>query len=103
MDVERTLFLVDDDPDLCALMAEFFEEQGYHTEVAHNGHEALARLQQGRYDLVILDVMLPGIDGFDVLKKVRATSAVPIIMLTARTSRADRISGLNLGADDYLP
>ena len=103
MDEARKLFLVDDDPDLCALMGDFFAEHGYRTEIAHDGLDALARLKEAVYDLAILDVMLPGIDGFDVLRRVRATSTVPIIMLTARTSRADRISGLNLGADDYLP
>lgn len=103
MDEAPTLILVDDDPGLCSLMADFFAEHGYRTEIAHNGREALTQLYRGHYDLAILDVMLPGIDGFEVLQQVRAASALPIIMLTACTSRADRISGLNLGADDYLP
>ena len=103
VDAAPTLFIVDDDLDLCALMTDFFVQHGYRTECSHNGRDALARLLAGKHDLVILDVMLPVIDGFDILRQIRKTSVVPIIMLTARTSGADRVSGLNSGADDYLP
>ncbi len=102
MDALPTLLLVDDDLDLCALMTEFFVQHGYRTECSHNGRDALARLLAAEYDLVILDVMLPVINGLEILRQTRKASLVPIIMLTARTSRADRVNGLNSGADDYL-
>src|SRR5712691_1763565 len=99
---ERIL-LVDDDSDLCALMADFFSEHGFVLEAAHDGRSGLARALEPGYDLVILDVMLPGLDGFEVLHQLRRRSSVPVIMLTARTEQRDRIAGLDAGADDYLP
>ena len=99
---ERIL-LVDDDSDLCALMADFFSEHGFALEAAHDGRSGLARALEPGYDLVILDVMLPVLDGFEVLAQIRRRSSVPVIMLTARTGQPDRIAGLNAGADDYLP
>lgn len=103
MDAEHTLLLVEDDRELCALMADFFGQHGYRTEAAHNGRDALARLTDRGFNLIILDVMMPVLDGFEVLEQIRKRSAVPVIMLTARTSAVDRVSGLNSGADDYLP
>ena len=103
MDAQRSLLLVDDDLELCALMSDFFTQQGYRTEAAHDGRDALVRLAGGGYDLIILDVMMPVLDGFEVLQQVRKRSTVPVIMLTARTAGADRVNGLNSGADDYLP
>jgi two-component system response regulator CpxR len=99
----RTLLLVDDDLDLCALMADYFAEHGYRTRAAHDGWDALACVARGGFDLLILDVMLPVLDGFEILRQVRKRSTLPVIMLTARTSGADRVNGLNSGADDYLP
>jgi two-component system response regulator CpxR len=83
-------------------MEEFFAAHQLVLYTAHNGEEGLSRALDGNYDLVILDVMLPVMDGFEVLRQIRRRSAVPVIMLTARTEHDDRISGLNLGADDYL-
>jgi two-component system response regulator CpxR len=98
----RSILLIDDDTSLCSLMREFFLENGFQIDAAHQGDRGLARALEHPYDLVILDVMLPGIDGFEVLKQLRWRSSVPVILLTARTDQQDRIAGLNAGADDYL-
>jgi two-component system, OmpR family, response regulator CpxR len=104
MQVEMAhVLLAEDDTELCALMGDYFTPHGFTLEAVHNGREALRRALQGGFDLLILDVMMPVLDGFEVLRQVRKRSAVPVIMLTARTSQADRIDGLNAGADDYLP
>lgn len=94
---------MDDDTDLCALMADFFSQHEFAIEAVHDGPCGLARALEGQYDLVILDVMLPVLDGFELLKQIRRRSSVPVILLTARTAQTDRIAGLNAGADDYLP
>lgn len=98
-----SLLLVDDDVDLCTLMAEYFARQTYSVECVHNGRDGLIRVLERQYDLVILDVMLPVLDGFEVLRQIRKRSTVPVIMLTARSRERDRIAGLDIGADDYLP
>jgi two-component system response regulator CpxR len=100
---EASILIVEDDAELCALMRDFFGSTGFHVEFAHDGPTALAHALNRFYDLIVLDVMLPVIDGFDVLHQVRKRSSVPVIMLTARTAPRDRIKGLNSGADDYLP
>lgn len=97
------LLLVDDDLELCALMREFLEPRGFECETAHTGPRGLASALEGRHDLVLLDGMLPGLDGFEVLRQLRLRSSVPVIMLTARTSQQDRVAGLDAGADDYIP
>jgi two-component system response regulator CpxR len=98
-----SVLLIEDDVELCELMREFFGERGVAVEAIHDGRRGLARALGGAHDLVLLDVMLPGLDGFELLRQVRRQSMVPIIMLTARTERADRVAGLDAGADDYLP
>jgi two-component system response regulator CpxR len=98
-----SLLLVDDDVELCALMQEYFTAKGYSIEAVHNGRDGLARALEGRHDLLILDVMLPVLEGFEVLRQLRKRSTIPVIMLTARTQERDRIEGLEMGADDYLP
>ena len=97
------LLIVDDDMELCSLLKEFLEREDYAVQCVHEGRAGFELAQQGGYDLVILDVMLPGLDGFDILKRLRTTSRVPVLMLTARGQDEDRIIGLELGADDYLP
>jgi DNA-binding response OmpR family regulator len=97
------LLLVDDDVKLCRLVKDYLEPLGYDVALAHSGPEGLRKAAEGEYDAVLLDVMLPGIDGFEVLKRLRARSNVPVLMLTARGEPPDRIAGLELGADDYLP
>ena len=96
------LLLVDDDAELCAMLREYLEPEGFGAETAENGQSALERLARGGIDLVVLDVMLPGLSGFEVLRRLRATSRVPVLMLTARGEEIDRVVGLEMGADDYL-
>jgi DNA-binding response OmpR family regulator len=100
---ELSVLLIDDDVELCELMREFFAPRGVRIEAVHEGWRGLSDALERLFDLVLLDVMLPGLDGFELLRQVRRRSEVPIIMLTARTTRDDRIAGLEAGADDYLP
>ena len=100
--ISASLLVVDDDVRLCQLIAEFFTGTGYSIEPVHDGLSGLARALEGHFDLILLDVMLPGLDGFELLTQLRRRSAVPVIMLTARGAEEDRIIGLNAGADDYL-
>ena len=102
-DVQLSLLLVDDDRELCGMMKEFFFQAGHRLDCEHDGRRGLACAASGTYDLVILDVMLPIIDGFSVLQQLRRRRDVPVIILTARVRHHDRILGLNVGADDYLP
>jgi two-component system response regulator CpxR len=97
------LLIVDDDQELCALLVEYLAPEGFVVELLGNGAAALERLARTPPDLVVLDVMLPELSGFEVLRRIRATSAVPVIMLTARGEEVDRVVGLEMGADDYLP
>lgn len=96
------LLLIDDDEELCALLTEFLSPQGFTMECVHTGPEGLQRALAGSHDLVILDVMLPAMDGFEILRRLRQKSHVPVLMLTARGRDEDRIGGLEQGADDYL-
>jgi DNA-binding response OmpR family regulator len=98
-----SLLLVDDDAELCSMMTEFFAQAGYQVECACTGSEGLARALNGSHDLLILDVMLPTLDGFSILQQLRRRKDLPVIMLTACVQQKDRIQGLNAGADDYLP
>ena len=96
------ILLVDDDIELTDLLAEVLRLTGFEVEVANNGQEALDKLNSS-HQLVLLDVMMPVLNGIETLKKIRQTSNVPVIMLTARGEEIDRVLGLELGADDYLP
>ena len=95
--------LVDDDRDLGRLLAEYLAPHGVELEHIEDGKSALARLDVATFDVVLLDVMLPGIDGFEVCRELRKKHDVPVLMLTARGDDTDRIVGLELGADDYVP
>jgi len=97
------LLIVDDDLELCDLVREYLTGEGFDVTCAHDGSEGLKAASEDAPDLVILDVMLPKQSGFEVLRKLRQSSNVPVIMLTARGEDVDRIVGLELGADDYLP
>jgi len=97
------ILIVDDDVKLCRLIRDYLEPLGYEVTAAHTGPEGLAAAAREQFSAVILDVMLPGMNGFDVLRNLRAKSNVPVLMLTGRGEEADRIVGLELGADDYLP
>src|SRR5476651_488931 len=100
--VERIL-LVEDDPRLAEMLSEYLGQAGFRITVAPLGATALAQLSGAQYDAVVLDLMLPDMDGLEVCRQVRATSDTPVLMLTARGDAIDRIVGLELGADDYLP
>jgi two-component system response regulator CpxR len=97
------ILIIDDDTELCELVTEYLEDEGLVVESVHDGITGVERCRANEPDLVILDVMLPGLGGFAVLSKIRETSKVPVIMLTARGEEVDRIVGLEMGADDYLP
>ena len=100
---QMKILIIDDDRKLCRLVVDYLEPMGYDVEAAHNGAKGLEMIFSGNYHAVILDVMMPGMDGFEVLKRVRKESDIPVLMLTARGEETDRIVGLEMGADDYLP
>jgi DNA-binding response OmpR family regulator len=102
MEMARVL-IIDDDVELCRLLAERLSSEDFAMEAIHNGQRGLERVLSQDYALVILDLMLPGMKGLDVLRHVRERSAVPVLILTARGEDVDRILGLEIGADDYLP
>ena len=97
------LLVIDDDRKLCRLIADYLDPLGYDVTAVHNGTEGAGLATAEPWSAVILDFMLPGMDGFEVLKCIRKSSDVPVLMLTARGDEADRIVGLEIGADDYLP
>lgn len=97
------ILMVDDDLKLCGLVRDYLEPLGYALDSAHTGPEGVEAVRSGDYRAVILDVMLPDMDGFEVLREIRKESEVPVLMLTGRGEEADRVMGLELGADDYLP
>jgi len=101
-DSSSTILLVDDEDSIQALLTYPLERDGYHVVQARNGDEALERFAEQPVDLVVLDVMLPRVDGLEVCRRLRAESTVPIIMLTARDDELDKVLGLELGADDYI-
>lgn len=100
---QSRLLLIDDDRKLCRLLSDYLGPLGYEVHAVHTGSEGVAQALGQEWHAVILDVMLPGGDGFEVLKKIRKSSDVPVLMLTARGEETDRIVGLEIGADDYLP
>jgi len=100
--VDRVL-VIDDDGELCGLVAEYLAPEGFSVESAVDGVRGLDRALSGDHLLVVLDVMLPGLNGFEVLRRIRAKTRLPVLLLTARGEDVDRIVGLEIGADDYLP
>ena len=97
------VLLVDDDTALCELLQEYLQQENLEVDLVHRGDQVLAATESTHYDLIVLDVMLPGLTGTEVLKQIRKNSTLPILMLTARGDDIDRIIGLEMGADDYLP
>ncbi|MGB0716436.1 MAG: response regulator transcription factor [Phycisphaerae bacterium] len=97
-----TILLIDDDHELYELLSEYLKQHGFTVEAAHDGETGLRLAQEGQFKLIVLDVMLPGMDGFDVLRALRTSVLTPVMMLTARGEDVDRIIGLEMGADDYL-
>ena len=102
-DTKLQILIIDDDVKLCRLVGEYLAPFGFEVSAVHTGTEGVTATSDGNFDAVILDVMLPGMDGFDVLRQIRSVSDVPVLMLTALGDEADRIVGLEIGADDYLP
>jgi DNA-binding response OmpR family regulator len=100
--VMSRILVIDDDLDLCELLDKYLRREGFEVDLAHDGNTGVERALAGEYKLVVLDVMLPGLNGFDVLSRIRSKSALPVLMLTARGDDVDRIVGLEMGADDYL-
>lgn len=97
------ILIVEDDPEIAALERDYLQINGYETDIAGGGIQGLSLLREREYDLLILDVMLPGMDGFEVLREMRTFSDIPVLLISARTDEIDKIRGLGLGADDYLP
>ena len=100
--MERIL-IVEDEAGIASFVKLELLHEGYEVQVAEDGRVALELFQQEQWDLVLLDIMLPGINGLEVLRRIRKTSSVPVILLTARGDTMDRVMGLDAGADDYLP
>jgi DNA-binding response OmpR family regulator len=97
------VLIIDDDEELCELVSEYLSVEGFETSVVHDGVSGLSEARSGKYDLAILDVMMPKMNGFEVLKNLRTDSTLPVLKLTARGDDMERIVGLESGADDYLP
>lgn len=97
------LLIADDDMELCHLLQQYFDMEGMELHSVHDGNAVLPALEQSSFDLLVLDIMLPGQQGLDVLRQIRRSHTTPVLMLTARGEEMDRIIGLELGADDYLP
>ena len=97
------ILVVDDDVELCGLVGEYLAAEGFTLKAVHDGEVGLKEALSNEYALVVLDVMLPGISGFEVLRRIRSVSKIPVLLLTARGEDVDRIVGLEIGADDYLP
>lgn len=97
------ILIIDDDVELCSLVSEYLLPEGFQVEAVHQGNRGLDRALSGEHALVVLDVMLPNMNGFEVLRRIRDKSRVPVLLLTARGEDVDRIVGLEIGADDYLP
>lgn len=101
--MSASLLIIDDDTELCALLDDFLKLEGFDVNALHDGQAAVEHCRSHSYDAVVLDIMLPGMQGLDVLRELRRLGDTPVLMLTARGEDADRILGLELGADDYLP
>lgn len=99
----RKILIIDDDTELCELLQEYLTAEELASESVNDGVSGLNKIKNGNYDLAILDIMLPEMNGLDVLKEVRSFSKIPVIMLTAKGDEVDRVVGLELGADDYIP
>ncbi|CAN5296728.1 MAG: response regulator transcription factor [Chloroflexia bacterium] len=102
MEHKTTVLVVDDEEDIVSLMRDFLEAEGYLVQTAHDGRGALDALAHAPVDCVLLDIMMPGQSGFDVLRRIRALDDVPVLFLSARQEDSDKIRGLGLGADDYI-
>ncbi len=100
--MKQQILLIDDDRDLCELLTEYLESEGFEVSSVHDGESGVTRARAQQWDAIILDVMMPGMSGFDVLKQLRPAIATPVLMLTARGEDTDTVVGLELGADEYV-
>lgn len=100
--MSKKILIIEDDADIAAIEKDYLEVSGYDVEIADNGSDGMRAALNGNFDLIILDIMLPGMNGFDVCKNIRGKIDIPIMMLTARKSDIDKIKGLGFGADDYI-
>jgi len=100
--MNNEILVIDDDKDVCALVQKYAEQEGLHADVAYTGVSGLKKASEKEYQLIVIDIILPEIDGFSVLSEIRKTSSVPILMLTAKDEEHDKVKGLRDGADDYL-
>jgi DNA-binding response OmpR family regulator len=100
--MQNRILIIDDDTGLCQLLKRCVEKENIAAELAHTGTDGLKLALQGNYQLIVLDVMLPEMDGFHILERIRSVSTVPVLMLTAKTASTDKVNGLRSGADDYL-
>src|SRR5437764_308183 len=96
------ILIIDDDAELCEMLSEYLRKEGFEVESVQHGARGLEKAREGNHQMVVLDVMLPGMNGFDLLRELRTTSDIPVLLLTARGDELDRIVGLEIGADDYL-
>ena len=101
--MDQRVLLIDDDVELCELITRFMAGEGFKVDSATDGGQGVQRALSGEYRLILLDVMMPDMNGFDVLRRIRAESRLPVLMLTAKGDTLDRVLGLEMGADDYLP
>ncbi|MDA8870046.1 response regulator [Rhizobiaceae bacterium] len=101
-DAPARILIVEDEQELAAIVADYLIQAGFEVEALHDGSDAVASLLSGRFELAVLDLMLPGIDGLSICREVRQSSEVPIVMTTAKVEEIDRLLGLELGADDYV-
>src|SRR6185295_629678 len=97
------VLVIDDDVEFCKLVTRFLTQEGFQIEAVNAGRAGAERALSGHHSLVVLDVMMPGVNGFDVLRRIRSQSRIPVLMLTAKGDALDRVLGLEMGADDYLP
>ncbi len=97
------ILIIDDDTELCEMLTKYLQQEGFETEAIHHGRRGLDLARAAEHDLIVLDVMLPAMNVFDILRELRTTSNIPVLLLTARGEAVDRIVGLEIGADDYLP
>lgn len=100
--VETKVLVVDDDVNICNLIEIYVQKEGYKVFIAHSGSDAIKIFNEKQVDLILLDIMMPVLDGYDVLREIRKTSQIPVIMLTAKGETFDKVLGLELGADDYI-
>lgn len=98
----KRILIVEDDPDIAGVERDFLEIEGFEVQIVADGTEGLRQASSGTYDMILLDLMLPGMDGYEICKKIRAAIKVPILMVTAKAEDGDKIRGLGLGADDYI-